>query len=335
MSTSEHSNLPAQIAEVIAGVPKALIPNSVKALDRLIGAAVDIPVAWMAQKKAQIEAQTQSYTSIEKSIAEEAAKIAGGNADTVQNAVNILVRKAYQKQINRKSVATAMVEDMRTNPGENSHTPNEAPPPNLDEDWLNVFERYAEDASTERMQNLWGRVLAGEIRKPGRYSMRILRFPSEFSQADGLTFAEFCTSAFGDLAPKSLVKPQKDKDIRSLIFLESAGLIQGASGLGLTNKVTFDSSGNAIMREGPLALLLQGLPGETFEYETCVLTPLGQELLSLIPGRDARAAARKVAQSIKSAAIKSAFLTTISQSNDTLILTEIIWQPELEVNQST
>ncbi|MBX9796397.1 DUF2806 domain-containing protein [Sphingomonas sp.] len=336
MTTPEHSNLPAQIADALTGIPKALIPTSVKALDRLVGAAVDIPVAWLAQKKAQIDAQTQAYTLVEKAIADAAANSAGGDAETVQNAVNVLVRKAYRKQINRQSVAAAMVEDLRASPAEEHQGESTAPPPNLDEDWLNVFERYAEDASTERMQNLWGRVLAGEIRKPGRYSMRTLRFLSEFSQADGLKFSDFCTSAFGDAAPAELVKPDNKSDIRDLVYLESSGLIQGASGLGLKVQITFDSAGNGFVREGSLVILLQGAPGESVRYSVCLLTPLGQELLSLLPGRDARAAARRVANAIKSPAIRSALLATISGPERSLIPMEILWQspPEQVVSPS-
>lgn len=45
----------------------------VKALDRLLGSAVDIPVAWLAQKKAKIDAQTESYQLVEASIAQATA----------------------------------------------------------------------------------------------------------------------------------------------------------------------------------------------------------------------------------------------------------------------
>lgn len=335
MTDSEHSNLPAQIADALAGIPKALIPTSVKALDRLVGAAVDIPVAWLAQKKAHIDAQTLSFSLVEKAIADAAADLAGGDPETVQNAINTLVRKSYRKQTNRQSVAVAMVEDLRAGAGENEqeHT-STTPPPELDEDWLNFFERYAEDASTERMQNLWGRVLAGEIRKPGRYSLRTLRFLSEFSQADGLSFAEFCTSVFGDIAPAALVKPDDKKDIRDLVFLESSGLIQGASGLGLTITVTFDSEGNTFMREGSLVILLQGPPGESVQSSVCVLTPLGQELLSLLPGRDARVAARNVANAIRTPAIKGAFLAAVTGPEGRVMPMEILWEspPEQDVN---
>ena len=221
-----------------------------------------------------------------------------------------------------------MVEDLRANGSEEPRDASSSPTPSLDEDWLNVFERYVEDASTERMQHLWGRVLAGEIRKPGRYSTRTLRFLSEFTQADGLMFSEFAKSVLGDLAPSSLVKPEGKYDIRDLVFLESAGLIHGASSFGLGATMTFDSNGNVFMREGAMQVQLQGNPGESFRFEACVLTPLGQELLGLLPNRDIRAAARAVANAIKVPQIHSAFLATIAGAEGQFVPMEILWQPD-------
>ena len=82
---TEPSNLPAQIADAIASVPKALVPGVVKALDRLLGAAIDIPVAKLAQVKAKIDAQTESYKLVEASIATSAA-LGAGAAITVKSA---------------------------------------------------------------------------------------------------------------------------------------------------------------------------------------------------------------------------------------------------------
>src|SRR4051812_7590487 len=96
----ELPNLPAQIAEAVAGIPKALVPAAVKALDRLIGAAVDIPVAWLAQQKAKIDTQTQAYALVEAAIAKAAASEASADPETVQRAVEVLVRQAYRKQGN-------------------------------------------------------------------------------------------------------------------------------------------------------------------------------------------------------------------------------------------
>ncbi len=323
--TSEptSSNLPAQIAEAISGIPKALIPSSVKALDRLVGAAVDIPVAWLGQRKAKIDAQTQAYTAVEAAIAATAASEAGATPEIVQQAMNVLVRKQYRKQTNRNAVGQAALEDLRSGTAESA---SDDLPETVDDDWLNIFERYAEDASTERMQALWGRVLAGEIRKPGAYSLRTLRFLSEFSQADALTFADFCDSAFGDAAPRILAKPESLKDIRSLLYLESSGLINGAEGIGLQRTMTFREDGTGYMREKDLALVFKGKPNAKFVQEVIALTPLGQELLSLLPARDPRAAAKRVADACKCAEIEEAYLVRVLNERGETALLEIFWQ---------
>lgn len=238
----EPSNLPAQIAEALVSIPKGLTPRVVKALDRLLGAAVDVPVAWLAQKKAKIDAQTESYKLVETAIAQAVATGAGADEETAQRAMTVLVRKEYRKQVNREAVATAMVQDLREQAANAETSDQTTPSAELDEDWLNVFERYAEDASSDRLQGLWGRVLAGELRKPGRYSARTLRFLSEFSQADALTFENFSKFAFADAAPKELAAPADRTDIRHLIYLESSGLIQGAS-TGLQRTITFNELG--------------------------------------------------------------------------------------------
>lgn len=322
-SQDQPTNLPAQIAEAVSSVPKALVPSSIKALDRLIGAFVDIPVAWLNQKKAKIDSQTQSFALVEGAIATVAANEAAGDLDSVQRALNVLVRKEYRKQVNREAVAVAMIDDLRNQPG---NEPVDLPDSDceIDDDWLNVFERYAEDASTERMQKLWARVLSGEIRKKGKYSMRTLRFLSEFSQGDALNFADFCNSVFGDIAPTKLIKPDDKKDIRNLIYMEAAGLIQGASGLGLSFSITLSDQGAGSLKEGNLAILFRGEPNTKIEANVSALTPLGQELLSLLPTRDARAAARNVANSLRVPAIESAYICKVA--GDGVVPFEILWQ---------
>lgn len=255
--TSEQSNLPVSIPGGLINVPRALVPNCLKALDRLIGAAVDIPVALLAQKKAKIDAQTQSYTLVEAAIAKAAATEAGADDVTIQNAVSVLIRSAYRKQVNREAVAESMVDELRE--ANSSKVKENVDPPSsqegLKEDWLNVFERYAEDASSERMQALWGRVLAGEVRKPGQYSLRTLRFLSEFSQEDAVTFSKFCEAVFGDVAPQNLIDSELNGNIRPLIDLESSGLIRRDS-VGLTRTLEFNEHGYTVLREKDYALVL-------------------------------------------------------------------------------
>ena len=333
----EPTNLPAQIAEAIVSIPKGLVPGVVKALDRLVGATVDIPVAWLQQKKAKIDAQTESYKLVEAGIAKSAASAAGEDPEVAQRAMSALVRKEYRKQTNREAVATAMVEDMRDYVAQ-ATVGGEVPVPDgqLDEDWLNVFERFAEDASSERLQDLWGRVLAGEIRRPGRFSTRTLRFLSEFSQADALTFEEFTKCAFGDNAPRKAVIPSEEANISHLVYLESSGLLQGATGFGLQKNFKFDRAGHAFLREGNLVIILKGEPETKFSYNAIVLTPLGQEVLCLVGGRKPREAARNVAHAIRTPQIHEAHLGVVPDSgfNGRINLMEVLWLKENPEAQS-
>lgn len=53
-----------------------------------------------------------------------------------------------------------------------------------DEDWISRFFNFAQDISSEQMQDLWGRILAGEIKKPGTYSLRTLEFIRNVNASD-------------------------------------------------------------------------------------------------------------------------------------------------------
>lgn len=326
----DTGNLPAPITAAMAGIPAALVPASVKALDRLIGAAVDIPVAWLEYQKAKIVSRTEAFRTIDGAITKSAAAKVEADQQLADRALGSLVRKSYRQLGNKEAVGLAMLDDMRDNsadiPDPASHGPSKEPPM-IDDDWLNVFERYAEDASSERMQKLWGRVLAGEIRTPGKYGMRTLRFLSEFSQADALSFSAFCQNSFGDMAPKSLTMPDTIKDIRDFLYMESSGLIQGASGMGLSATKTFDESGHGYIREKSLLIVFKGTPNLTISYGVITLTPLGQELVTLLPGRDARAAARAVATALRQPEIKSCYLAVVNGEGAALNM-EVLWQEE-------
>ena len=57
-------------------------------------------------------------------------------------------------------------------------------------DWLDFFGDYAEKANAEAVRDLWGRVLAGEIRRPGTFSLYTLRILAELDQQVARWFEE-------------------------------------------------------------------------------------------------------------------------------------------------
>ena len=54
--------------------------------------------------------------------------------------------------------------------------PQTPPDRTVDEDWLFRWRDAASVVSSEELQTLWGRVLAGEIKSPGSFSLRTLEF---------------------------------------------------------------------------------------------------------------------------------------------------------------
>jgi len=65
-----------------------------------------------------------------------------------------------------------------------------------DSDWTARFFRIAEDITTEQMQTLWGKVLAGEVKRPGSFSLRTLDILKNISQKEAETFVRVARIAF-------------------------------------------------------------------------------------------------------------------------------------------
>lgn len=62
----------------------------------------------------------------------------------------------------------------------------------VDPDWLQVVVKYAEEANSEQMQDLWSRVLAGETEIPGSFSLRALDILKRMSKKDAEIFQSAC-----------------------------------------------------------------------------------------------------------------------------------------------
>lgn len=64
-----------------------------------------------------------------------------------------------------------------------------------DHDWTARFFGEVQDVSSEEMQVLWGRILAGEVRRPGTTSMRTLGILRDLDTATARLFSRFSSAA--------------------------------------------------------------------------------------------------------------------------------------------
>jgi hypothetical protein len=110
--------------------------------------------------------------------------------------------RVFQKQVNKDQVLLEALEDLRHDPP--SEAASTAGKTELEEEFLNRFEQYAEGASTEQLRQKWGRVLSAEVRAPGTFSVKVLRTVDEIDAETAKLFAAVCESSFNNIIPKCL-----------------------------------------------------------------------------------------------------------------------------------
>ncbi len=74
----------------------------------------------------------------------------------------------------------------------------------IDNDWFSSYVNLAEDISNSTMQNLWAKILAGEIYQPGAYSLKTLQIFRSMSMHDAKLLAKACSLAVKDNSRKNM-----------------------------------------------------------------------------------------------------------------------------------
>ncbi|TAK73776.1 MAG: DUF2806 domain-containing protein [Aquabacterium sp.] len=126
---------------------------------------------------------------------------ANGEAALIQQETQFELEKRAQQRIShvelqRQENIEAIVgnaEEALSAPGQTISTEP------VEKDWTSRFFNYCQDVSDAQMQSLWGKILAGETAKPGKYSVRTLARLSELSKTEAQLFATLCEGSFRSL----------------------------------------------------------------------------------------------------------------------------------------
>ncbi|WP_114324846.1 TIGR03899 family protein [Candidatus Colwellia aromaticivorans] len=73
-----------------------------------------------------------------------------------------------------------------------------------DLDWFNRYITLAENVSNKTMQDLWAKILAGELSRPGSYSLKALKVFRDMSIVDAKLLAKACSLAVKDQSKKNI-----------------------------------------------------------------------------------------------------------------------------------
>lgn len=193
MSEPEN-NVCSLITNAVSGVPAPVRASFVKAFSDLMGGAIAIPAAKLKQYAQAIEDTTAARSMIANALAKTTIEEACNDPELLKAAEEIYLPNTLRKVKNRLNVAQSAAENLATAASGTNEASAAAP----DDDWMNRFIRFAEDASSERLQKMFGRILAGEVVKPGAFGMASLRVLSELDQTIADDFTQAWAKSVGD-----------------------------------------------------------------------------------------------------------------------------------------
>ena len=317
----EQLNLP----EIIAG-------PAGKAISRLVAGVVEIPAAYLDSFAQGIKNKTTAKTLVSQEVATAAAKLAAGDVDIVARAAHNLLAKEYRHQKNKEDIARKALEVLQEEtkalapPDHGSQNSATQPPPPLDvdDDWLNIFEQYAENASSGRLQELWARILAGEIRRPKTFSLKTLRFVSELDQETAALFEKYVPFICGNAIPT--VHGLSGNELTELLHLQAAGLMSGVGGL-LNMILDLGAAGQAIIQNQNRPLAIQGQPNQKFQYPAVMLTKISEEIRRIVEVPFSLDVGRELANRFPKGGLKQIAYVGMVPSGGGVMLapTEILW----------
>jgi len=161
----------------------------------------------------------------------------------------------------------------------------------IENDWTTRFFNIAQDISDEEMQNLWGRILAGEIKKPKSFSVRTLELLKNLSKEEAEIFTKFsklriCAGNTGMVFNQDDGKFLEDefgiKFIDRLLLTE-LGLISSENNLEFSFHATDTDKKTSLIEFGNKGIFIER-PENTPKQAISVLvfTKVGSELSKLI-----------------------------------------------------
>ncbi len=178
-------------------IPAPIRRNVFKALDRLGSALIDIPIGALERRSSERRVESEARIKITEAVNAQIVQQIKVDPDFSQRASNTFAKKILREQYNLEKIlgfATDVLKEKQYEDSKDSQADKESEK-TIDDDWFNIFEKEASQKSTEEVQHRFARVLAGEIEKPGAYSIRAVKILGEIDQYAAALFEKLCSAA--------------------------------------------------------------------------------------------------------------------------------------------
>lgn len=229
-----------------------------------------------------------------------APTVTGGSDDGGDEMIGFLtVAKAgadyltVKRAINLRKIAVIAEEEAGETPDE------EVSDEPVDPDWFARWREAAQDVSNEEMQQLWARLLSGEVKKPGSFSLQTVSLLRNLSSKQAgwiAALAPFIIVAWIFKNCDDLLA-EAGLTFDALLELESLGVLTGLDAIGgISQQINFEPDPRdtnmslaLFAAHGEGVLIRHETPPPNLEIPIYRILAVGRELISLgkfAPNRD-------------------------------------------------
>ena len=213
VTENEGSTALDTIADLVSSLnlPVWVARNASKAFRKLCSAAVEWPAAFFKGKASERQAVTEANRKITETVTDQIIQQIQVPSEYAQIAVGKHLEKIIGEQLNLDKISAIAADELKSIESDSptsqntnelnqeqsansiNQDTNDSEKETISDVWLNIFEREARPQSTEEGQLLFSRILAGEIRQPGSYSMLTLKNLGELDQNIAALFKKLCS----------------------------------------------------------------------------------------------------------------------------------------------
>lgn len=148
------------------------------------------------------------------------------------------LRLAHQEAMRQENIDQVVAHAANSLPSVVSDEP-------VNPDWVTRFFSVAAEVSDVDMQALWGKILAGETARPGKFSVRTLEVLRNLSRSEAEIFRRACSLSF-DAETTFMVRVPDKKPGR---FIATDGDALASFGLSYYNRISLAEAGVLVATE--------------------------------------------------------------------------------------
>lgn len=134
------------------------------------------------------KAESNKYLTMEK---------AKADAEVYRNETLAKSNVKIQRLLAQESRRQANIKDVTEIAANELKTENFVSKEPVSEDWMVRFLDDSQDISDDELKIIWGKILAGEVKTPGSYSLRTLETLKNLSRREAEVFTKACQNALG------------------------------------------------------------------------------------------------------------------------------------------